>query len=61
MQCIQIIIISIYNQYKSINEIFHILFFILRLQSPVYVLHFQYLSVWTSHISNAQYQHVHEG
>ena len=54
MQGIQIII-STFNVYKNINETFYIpFFFILRFQNPVNVLHFRYIFMWTSQISNTQ-------
>lgn len=45
-----------YAHYKNFNEIFNIFLSILRLHNPVCIFHFQYISVWTRHISYAQQQ-----
>ena len=43
---------------KLSNEILYILFFILSLQSPVWILHVWHISIKTTHILNAQQSHV---
>lgn len=43
---------------KNINEIVYIIFLVLSLWKPLYILHSQYILIWAGHMSNAPQPHV---
>ena len=50
-------IIFTYIQNK-INEIFYVIMFIVGLQTQMCIINLEYISIWTSCMSNAQYPYV---